>query len=150
MCFEFFLERKTNMAKCKLQTLNRKPTKIHYTDGTGDRVLFKLWAHVVLTLLFVKFTLFLRRGVLILLVLRNEIVHIALGFCELHLVHAFARVPVQKSLAPEHRSEVLGYSLEHFLDSRTVAQERHRHFQALWRDVTHGSLNVVWNPFDEI
>ena len=39
---------------------------------------------------------------LVLLVLRDEIVHVALCLGELHLVHALARVPMQEGLAAEH------------------------------------------------
>merc|ERR1711939_1147901 len=56
----------------------------------------RLGLHVVLALLLVEFALFLRRGVLVLLVLRHQVVHVALRFRELHLVHALAGVPVQE------------------------------------------------------
>merc|ERR1712146_585587 len=46
--------------------------------------LFKRLA-VVFALLLVKLTLLLRRGILVLLVLRDEVVHVALRFRELHL-----------------------------------------------------------------
>jgi hypothetical protein len=39
---------------------------------------------------------------LVLLVLANEIVHIALCLSEFHLVHPFTSIPMQESLAPEH------------------------------------------------
>nr|ACR34067.1 unknown [Zea mays] len=54
--------------------------------------------------------------ILVLLVLRHEVIHIALGLGELHLVHALARVPVQESLPPEHGSELLAHPPEHLLD----------------------------------
>merc|ERR1712093_616409 len=57
--------------------------------------------HVVLTLLLVELALLLRRGVLVLLVLGHQIVHVALRFRELHLVHPLTGVPVQEGLAPE-------------------------------------------------
>ena len=47
--------------------------------------------HVVLVEVF-------RLSVLILLVLRDQVVHIGLRLGELHLVHAFASVPVEESL----------------------------------------------------
>merc|ERR1719220_2739053 len=58
--------------------------------------------HVVLALLLVKLTLFLSCGILVLLVLGNKIVHVALCFCELHLVHPLSGVPMQESLAAKH------------------------------------------------
>merc|ERR1712039_1080624 len=82
---------------------------------------------VVLALLLVELALLLRRGILVLLVLRNKIVHVAPCLCELHLVHALACVPMQESLAPEHRREVFGHALEHLLDGRRVSGERSRH-----------------------
>merc|ERR1719482_1446654 len=72
----------------------------------------RLRLHVVLTFLLVELTLFLSRGVLVLLVLRHQIVHVALRFRELHLVHALARVPVQERLASEHARELLRNALE--------------------------------------
>ena len=87
---------------------------------------------------------------LILLVLRNEVLHVRFGLRELHLVHAFARVPVKESLATEHRGELAPYALEDFLDGRGVAEESGRHGQAIGRDVAHGKLYIVWNPLDEV
>ena len=37
-------------------------------------------------------------GLLVLLVLGHEVVHVGLGLSELHLVHALASVPVKESL----------------------------------------------------
>ncbi|CAA7399059.1 unnamed protein product [Spirodela intermedia] len=63
-------------------------------------------------------------GVLVLLVLGDEVVHVALGLGELHLVHALGGVPVEESLAAEHDSELLGDPPEHLLDggSTTVSE----------------------------
>ena len=58
-------------------------------------------------LLLLKLAFLLGRGVLVLLVLRNKIVHVGLGLSELHLVHALASIPVQEGLAAEHSSELL-------------------------------------------
>ena len=49
--------------------------------------------HVVFTFLLIELTFLLSGGVLVLLVLRDEIVHVGLGLGELHLVHAFTGVP---------------------------------------------------------
>merc|ERR1719326_2539142 len=102
-----------------------------------------LWSHVVLTLLLVKLSFLLGSGVLVLLVLRDEIVHVRLGLGELHLIHALTSVPVQEGLAAEHSSEVLGDALEHLLDGSAVACECNSHLQALWRDVADAGLDVV-------
>ena len=78
---------------------------------------------VHLALLLLVELLVLDGGLLVLLVLRNQVVHVGLGLCELHLVHALASVPVEESLAPEHGSELLGDPLEQLLDRGGVANE---------------------------
>ena len=51
-----------------------------------------------LVLLLIELALLLGGRVLVLLVLRDEIVHVGLGLSELHLVHALPSVPVEESL----------------------------------------------------
>merc|ERR1711904_165524 len=106
--------------------------------------------HVVLALLLVELTFLLRSGVLVLLVLRHQIVHVALSFRELHLVHALAGVPVQESLAAEHARELLSDTLEELLDGGGVANEGGGHLEALRRDVADRRLDVVRDPLDEV
>mmetsp|Transcript_24286 Transcript_24286/g.66798 ORF Transcript_24286/g.66798 Transcript_24286/m.66798 type:complete len:221 (+) Transcript_24286:51-713(+) len=108
------------------------------------------WLHVVLALLLIELALLLRCRVLVLLILRDQVVHVALGLRELHLVHALARVPVEEGLAPEHRSEVLGHALEHLLDRGGVSGKCHGHLEALGRDVAHRCLDVVGDPFHKV
>merc|ERR1712178_441292 len=79
--------------------------------------------HVVFTLLFVELALFFGGCVLVLLVLRDQIVHVALGFSELHLVHTLASVPVEESLPSEHGGELLGNTFEQLLDGGRVTDE---------------------------
>merc|ERR1719327_252813 len=110
----------------------------------------RLRLHVVLALLFVELALFLSRGVLVLLVLGHQVIHVALRFGELHLVHSLTGVPVQEGLAAEHAGELLRNTLEHLLDSRRVPNEAHGHLQALRRDVADPALHVVRNPLDEV
>mmetsp|Transcript_82163 Transcript_82163/g.249227 ORF Transcript_82163/g.249227 Transcript_82163/m.249227 type:complete len:265 (+) Transcript_82163:148-942(+) len=105
---------------------------------------------VVLTLLLIKLPLLFCSRILILLVLRDQVVHVALGLCELHLVHSLAGVPVQESLASEHRREILSHTFEHLLDRSRVSGKGHRHLQAFWRDVTDRRLDVVWDPLDKV
>src|SRR5690606_25420275 len=52
------------------------------------------------------------RCVLVLLVLSNKILHVGLGFGELHLVHTLLGVPVQEGLALEHGSELVADTFE--------------------------------------
>jgi len=89
-------------------------------------------------------------GVLVLLVLRDEIVHVRLGFGELHFVHTFASVPVKEGLTTEHSSELFRDTLEEFLDGGRVTDEGTRHLESTWWDVADGNLDVVWDPFNEV
>ncbi|GBE59143.1 hypothetical protein BOVATA_006360 [Babesia ovata] len=92
----------------------------------------------------------LNGGLLVLLVLADQVVHVGLRLRELHLVHALAGVPVKERLAPEHGGELLRHPLEHVLDGGGVADERDSHLQTLGRDVTHARLGVVWDPLHEV
>ena len=84
------------------------------------------------------------------LVLGDEVVHVGLGLGELHLVHTFSSVPVQKGLATEHRGELLADTLEQFLDGGGVSNECSGHLESAWWDVANSSLDVVWDPLDEV
>ena len=101
-------------------------------------------------LLLASLALLISSGILVLLVLRDEIVHVGLGLSELHLVHTLASVPMQESLATEHSSELLANSLEELLDGGRVADECGGHLEASWRDVANGGLDVVRDPLDEV
>ncbi|KFO95629.1 hypothetical protein N300_09139, partial [Calypte anna] len=79
-----------------------------------------------------------------------QVVHVALGLGELHLVHPLARVPVEEGLAPEHGGELLRDPLEELLDGRAVANEGGGHLQAPGWDVTDGHLDVVGDPLHEV
>ncbi len=68
-------------------------------------------------LFFLKFSFLLSSGVLILLILRDKVVHVGLSLSELHLVHSLTSVPVQEGFSSKHSSELLSDSLEHLLDS---------------------------------
>jgi hypothetical protein len=104
----------------------------------------------LLFFLFVELSLVFSGGVLVLLILGDEVVHVGLSFGELHLVHTFTGVPVQEGLATEHGSELFRHSLEQLLDSGAVTDERGRHLETSWWDVAHGCLDVVRDPFDEV
>merc|ERR1739845_272828 len=80
-----------------------------------------LRTHVVFSFLLVELTLFFRRCILVLLVLRYKIIHVAFCFREFHLIHALPSVPMQECFTPEHCCEVFGNSLEHFLNSGRVS-----------------------------
>ncbi len=59
---------------------------------------------VIFALLLVEFTLFLSGCILVLLVLRDPIIHVGLSLSELHLIHTLTGVPVQEGLAAEPRT----------------------------------------------
>merc|ERR1712113_157741 len=103
-----------------------------------------------LHLLLVHLFFVLSGGVLVLLVLRNEIVHVGFGFGELHLVHTLTGVPVEEGLSSEHGGELLTDSLEHLLDGGGVSEESNGHLESLWWDIADGGLDVVGDPLDEV
>ena len=103
-----------------------------------------------LGLVFIELAFFFSGGVLVLLVLGHQVVHVRLGFSELHFVHALTGVPVEKGLAAEHGSELLSHALPHLLHGGGVAHEGVRHLQALRRDVADGSLHVVRDTLHEV
>jgi len=123
-----------------------------FLSASSCEVIFSFIFFLVVSCCIVVFdlTLVVDGGVLVLLVLRHEIVHVALGFSELHLVHTLTSVPVEEGLATEHGGELLSDALEHFLDAGVVADEGDSHLEALWWDVANGCLDVVWNPLDEV
>lgn len=67
----------------------------------------------------------LHSGVLVLLVLRHQVVHIDLGLSKLHLIHVLAYVPVQEGLALEHGQEMLGDKLEQLLNGHANEGDYH-------------------------
>ncbi|KAF3858213.1 hypothetical protein F7725_011414 [Dissostichus mawsoni] len=78
-----------------------------------------------LVLYFIFFILahLISRRILVLLVLRHQVIHVALGLSELHLIHSLAGVPVEEGLAAEHGSELLRDPPEQLLDGCAVANE---------------------------
>merc|ERR1719469_882078 len=106
--------------------------------------------HVVLAFLLVELALLFGRGVLVLLVLRDKVVHVALCLCELHFVHPFSSVPMQEGLAAEHGCKELSHALEHLLNRSGIACEGHRHLQAFRWNVANAHLDIVRNPFHEV
>merc|ERR1719342_1318243 len=105
---------------------------------------------ILITLLFIEFTLLLGGGVLVLLVLRDEVVHVALSLGEFHLIHTLTSVPVEEGLSTEHSCELLADSLEQLLDGGAVSDEGGGHLESSGRNVTDGGLDVVGDPFNEV
>ena len=52
---------------------------------------------VVLAFLFIELSLLFGGGILVLLVLRNQVIHVGLSLCELHLVHAWGYIRLHLS-----------------------------------------------------
>merc|ERR1712157_99416 len=106
--------------------------------------------HIVFTLLLIEFTFLLSCGILVLLVLGDQVIHIALRLSELHLIHALTCVPVQEGFAAEHGSKILCNSLEHLLNGCRIPCEGDSHLETLGRDVANRGFDVVWNPLDKV
>jgi len=100
--------------------------------------------------LLLELALLLSGGVLVLLILRDEVVHVGLGFSEFHLVHTLTSVPVEESLSAEHGSELFTNTLEHFLDGSWVTEEGNWHLETLWWDIADAWFDVVGDPFNEV
>ena len=100
--------------------------------------------------LFVELAFFFGCGILVLLIFRDQVVHVGFGFSEFHLIHTFSGVPVKEGLSPEHASELFSHSLEHFLNSSGVTNEGDSHLEALGGDITDGTLHVIGDPFNEV
>ena len=100
--------------------------------------------------LFLVKLIILSGSFLVLLIFGDEVVHVRLGFSELHLVHALASVPMKESLPSEHSSELLGDSLEQLLDGGGVTDEGGGHLETSWWDVTDSGLDIVGDPFDKV
>ena len=89
-------------------------------------------------------------SVLVLLIFRDQIVHVGLCLGEFHLVHTLTSVPMQESLASEHGSELIADTLEKFLDRGRVSDKGRGHLQTTGRDGAESRLDVVGDPFDEV
>merc|ERR1719313_1293083 len=100
-----------------------------YRCGLCMSSAFQIKSSIILTFLLVKLTFLFCCGILVLLILRDQVVHVALCFSELHFVHTFSCVPVQEGLAAEHRCEVLCHALEHLLDGCCVTHKSNCHLQ---------------------
>mmetsp|Transcript_12132 Transcript_12132/g.36829 ORF Transcript_12132/g.36829 Transcript_12132/m.36829 type:complete len:504 (-) Transcript_12132:8-1519(-) len=106
-------------------------------------------SHLILVLVV---PLLLGGGVLVLLVLRDQVVGVGFGLRELHLVHALAGVPVQEGLPPEHDAELVGDPPEDVLHRGGVPDESRGEVGLgnLGRDVAHRGLDVVGDPLHEV
>ncbi|KAF3839272.1 hypothetical protein F7725_017989 [Dissostichus mawsoni] len=110
-----------------------------------DVLTFTFLSSSIIISFLLKFSLLFGGGILVLLVLGHQIIHVALGLGELHLIHTFSGVPMQEGLTTEH-----GYALEQLLNGCAVANEGDGHLEASWWNVTDGGLHIVGDPFHEV
>merc|ERR1719228_98891 len=89
-------------------------------------------------------------GVLLVLVLGDQVADVLVGLLELHLVHALALVPVEEGLALVHGTELGGQALEDALKGRGVGDEGARGGVVFGRDLDDGGLHVVGDPRNEV
>merc|ERR1712048_36288 len=89
-------------------------------------------------------------GLLILLVLGNQIHHVTLCLSELHLVHTLASVPVEEGLSSEHSTKLVANPGKQLLDGSVVSDEGGGHAKTLGRDVTDGRLHIVGDPLHKV
>ena len=57
---------------------------------------------------------------------------------------------MKEGLPPEHSRELLSDSFEELLDGCGVADEGGGHLETSWRDVTHCSFHIVWDPLNKV
>merc|ERR1711976_20280 len=100
--------------------------------------------------LFIEFTFIFGSGFLVLLVFRDQIVHVGFGFSEFHFIHTLTSVPMQESLTPEHSSELFRDTFEELLDGGGVADESSSHLKTTGRNVTDSSLDIVGDPLNKV
>merc|ERR1712117_35750 len=112
--------------------------------------IFSINLSFFVTLFFVELAFLLGGGVLVLLVFRNQVVHVGFSFGELHLIHTLTSVPVQESLSSEHGGKLFADSLEEFLDGGGVTDEGGAHLESSWWDVANGGFDVIWDPLNKV
>merc|ERR1711877_10173 len=89
-------------------------------------------------------------GVLLVLVLGDQVADVLVGLLELHLVHALALVPVEERLALVHGAELGGEALEDALKRGGVSDEGQRGLVVRGRTLDDAGLLVVRDPLDEV
>merc|ERR1712038_1268169 len=82
-------------------------------------------------------------GILLVLVLGDQVAHVLVGLLEFHLVHALALVPVEERLALVHGAELGGQALKDALERGGVGHEGAARLEVLGRDLDNGGLLVV-------
>merc|ERR1719150_1592883 len=106
-------------------TLRKKGTHLRSTNRSRAASSLQVCSDVVIAFIF--FGIFFIDGILFILIFRNKISNVLIGFLEFHLVHTLSLVPMQESLSPVHSSELSGQSLEDSLQGRGVRNKGGRH-----------------------
>merc|ERR1711964_300656 len=89
-------------------------------------------------------------GILLVLVLGDEIDDVLVGLLELHLVHALALVPVEERLSLVESRELRRKALEHGLERGGVGHEGGADARVDRADVDDAGLDVVGDPLNEL
>merc|ERR1719491_2948586 len=105
---------------------------------------------VILIIILVLIAIEVHHGILLILILGDEIAHILIRLLELHLVHALALIPMQERLPLIHLRELRRNALEHALNRRRIGHERAAHLRALRRNSDDARLDVVRDPRHEV
>src|ERR1700761_736408 len=95
-------------------------SRLHFCKDTCTCLSFLLKRGLFLTVLLLALG---DTSILVLLIFRDQIIHIGLCLGELHLIHSLASVPMQESLSSEHGGELVPDTLEELLDGGRVANE---------------------------
>ena len=88
--------------------------------------------------------------VLILLILRNKIIHIWFSFGELHFIHALTCVPMKEGFSPEKSRKLHSNHLKTILNCRRVPQNCGGKLESLRWYITDRRFYIIWNPFNEV
>ena len=81
---------------------------------------FQFLCLVKILLLVFELLVIVDGGLLVLLLLEDQVVHVGLILVEFYLVHALPGVPVEEGLIPNHGSELLRDPLEQLQDGGGV------------------------------
>merc|ERR1711964_710008 len=89
-------------------------------------------------------------GILLVLVLGDQVNHVLVGLLEFHLVHALSLVPVEERLPLVEGGELLAEALEHVLKRGGVGHEGAAERVLLAWVQDDRRLDVVGDPLDEV
>merc|ERR1740123_1696097 len=88
--------------------------------------------------------------ILLILILSNQIAHILIRLLKLHLIHAFALIPMQKRLTLIHFGKLCANPLKYSLYCRRIGNKCPANLTAFWRNSNNTSLHIVRYPRHKI